>query len=75
MVDRERGRHGAGGAAVGAGDGGHRRGHGQLARTAGLVGGVGHDDDPHVGRGVPLAGVEVVVPARLEEGAVAQVQA
>ena len=65
----------AGRPGVGARHGGRRRADRRLAGTAGGVGVGRHDVDLDVRRHVPLARVEVVVPAGLEELAVAQVAA
>ena len=75
MVDGEARRQRPGGPGVGAGRGGHRGRDGELAGAAGVVGRRRHDDDLHCRRRVPLARVEGVVPAALEEVAVLEVQA
>ena len=75
VVDREVRRDGPGRPRVGAGHRGEGGGHAGLPGAAGLLLRRRHHDHLDLGRGVPLARVEVVVPAGLEEVAVAQVQA
>src|SRR4051794_29543087 len=75
VVDRKPRRQRAGGAGVRAGDGGEGGRDAELAGAAGAVAGGRHHGDANVARGVPLTGVEVIIPTSLQGDAARYVQA